>query len=83
MEQFNLQAFLKNPNRPIVTRDGHAARIICTNRVDKTHSILALLFEDEEEIEKKFINILQKVNIIQTQSVHMIYALPQLKKRGG
>lgn len=82
MEQFNLQAFLKNPNRPIVTRDGHAARIICTNRVDKTHSILALLFEDEEEIEKKFINILQKVNIIQTQSVHMIYALPQLKKEG-
>lgn len=35
------------------------------------------------EIEKKFINILQKVNIIQTQSVHMIYALLQLKKRDG
>ena len=48
MKQFNLQEFLKNPTRPIVTRDGHAARIICTNRVDKTHSILALLFEDED-----------------------------------
>ena len=47
MKQFDLQEFLKNPTRPIVTRDGHAARIICTNRVDKTHSILALLFEDE------------------------------------
>ena len=35
------------------------------------------------EIEKKFINILRKVNIIQTQAVHMIYALPQLKKRDG
>lgn len=48
MKQFDLQEFLKNPTRPIVTRDGHAARIICTNRIDKTHSILALLFEDED-----------------------------------
>lgn len=48
MEQFNLTKFLKNPTRPIVTRDGHAARIICTNRIDKTHPILALLFEDED-----------------------------------
>ena len=47
MKQFVLQEFLKNPTRPIVTRDGHSARIICTNRIDKTHSILALLFEDE------------------------------------
>lgn len=48
MKQFNLQAFLKNPTRPIVTRDGHAARIICTDRICKTHPILALLFEDED-----------------------------------
>ena len=56
MKQFVLQEFLKNPTRPIVTRDGHSARIICTNRIDKTHSILALLFEDEgndrEEVHK-------------------------------
>ena len=48
MEQFSLDEFLKNPTRPIVTRDGHDVRIICTNRIDKTHSILALLFEDED-----------------------------------
>lgn len=48
MKQFDLQEFLKNPTRPIVTRDGHAARIICTNRICKTHPILALLFEDED-----------------------------------
>lgn len=48
MKQFDLQEFLKNPTRPIVTRDGHAARIICTNRIDKTHPILALLFENED-----------------------------------
>lgn len=48
MKQFDLQEYLKNPTRPIVTRDGHAARIICTNRICKTHPILALLFEDED-----------------------------------
>ena len=48
MKQFDLQEFLKNPTRPIVTRDGHDVRIICTNRIDKTHPVLALLFEDED-----------------------------------
>nr|DAG46486.1 MAG TPA: hypothetical protein [Caudoviricetes sp.] len=54
-------------------------------RTELTKHILSLLccLRMRIEIEKKFINILQKVNIIQTQSVHMIYALPQLKKRGG
>ena len=47
MKQFDLQEFLKNPTRPIVTRDGHDVRIICTNRIDKTHPVLALLFEDK------------------------------------
>lgn len=48
MKQFDLQEYLKNPTRPIVTRDGHAARIICTNRICKTHPVLALLIEDED-----------------------------------
>ena len=48
MEQFSLEKYLENPNRKVVTRDGKSARIICTDRVDKTHTILALLFEDED-----------------------------------
>ena len=31
MEQFSLKEYLKNPNRKIVTRDGVAVRIICTD----------------------------------------------------
>ena len=31
MEQFNLDKYLENPNRKVVTRDGRSARIICTN----------------------------------------------------
>ena len=48
MKPFNLEEYLKNPNRKIITRDGKSARIICTDRVCKTHTILALLFEDED-----------------------------------
>ena len=31
MEQFSLAEYLKNPTRPIITRDGRIARIICTD----------------------------------------------------
>lgn len=31
MKQFNLQEYLENPNRKIVTRDGRSVRIHCAN----------------------------------------------------
>lgn len=43
MKQFDLQEYLKNPTRPIVTRDGHAARVICTDRKDEQYPIMALI----------------------------------------
>ena len=32
MKQLSLEQYVKNPTRKIVTRDGHNARIICTDR---------------------------------------------------
>ena len=31
MKQFNLDEYLKNPNRKVVTRDGDSVRIMCTD----------------------------------------------------
>ena len=31
MKQFNLEEYLKNPSRKVVTRDGRAVKILCTN----------------------------------------------------
>ena len=31
MKQFNLEEYLKNPSRKVITRDGRKARIICTD----------------------------------------------------
>ena len=43
MKQFNLDEYLKNPKRKVVTRDGRSARIICTNRLGDNYPVLALV----------------------------------------
>lgn len=52
MKQFDLQEYLKNPNRPIVTRDGRRASIVCTDGRDVNYPIIALIEnEDGKEVE--------------------------------
>ena len=43
MKQFNLDDYLKNPLKKVVTRDGLNARIICTDRKDLKFPIVALI----------------------------------------
>ena len=43
MKQFNLAEYLKNPDRQVVTRDGHAARILCTDRNYDNYPVIALV----------------------------------------
>ena len=43
MEEFNLEKYLENPNRKVVTRDGRSARIVCTNRLGDNYPVLALV----------------------------------------
>ena len=49
MEQFNLEKYLENPNRKVVTRDGRSARIICTNRLDDNYPVIALVNNEDSE----------------------------------
>ena len=46
MKQFDLEEYLKNPSRNVVTRDGRAAEILCTNYIG-TQPIIAAI-EDSE-----------------------------------
>ena len=50
MEQFDLEKYLKNPSRKIITRDGKSARIICTNRLDENYPVLALVNNEDYEL---------------------------------
>ena len=47
MKQFDLQEYLKNPDRQIVTRKGVDAKIICTDGSNKRYPILALIQNEE------------------------------------
>lgn len=40
MKQFNLEEYLRNPSRKVVTRDGRAVRIIHTDFFDKNYPII-------------------------------------------
>lgn len=42
MKQFNLEEYLKNPSKKVITRDGRNARIICTN-AKNDYPIIALI----------------------------------------
>ena len=42
MKQFNLEEYLKNPNKKVVTRDGRNVRIICTDKKGTKYSVIAL-----------------------------------------
>lgn len=54
MEQFSLAEYLKNPTRPIVTREGNSVRIICTDRDDEDNPIIALVRHEGVEVVMAF-----------------------------
>ena len=52
MKEFNLTEYLKNPSQKVVTRDGRAVRIICTD-AKGDEPIVALIYNknrDEENV---------------------------------
>ena len=49
MKQFNLDEYLANPSRKVVTRDGRSVRIICTDRRNIKCPIVALVENECDE----------------------------------
>lgn len=47
---FNLEKWLKDKSRKVVTRDGRSVRIICIDRKGKSGNIVGLVGEDESLI---------------------------------
>ena len=48
MKPFNLEEYLKNPSKKVVTRSGKNTRIICTD-AKNVYSVVALITEDKSE----------------------------------
>ena len=45
MKQFDLEEYLKDPSKKVVTRDGRNVRIICTDSKIRNYPIIALVEE--------------------------------------
>ena len=50
MKEFNLEEYLKDPSQKVVTRDGRAVRIICTD-LKQDFPIVALIYDEEKQKE--------------------------------
>ena len=51
MKPFNLEEYLANPSKKIVTREGKSARIICTDAKSEKYQVVALVTKkDGQEI---------------------------------
>ena len=48
MKQFNLEEYLKNPSKKLVTGGGRKVRIICTDRKDADYPIVVLVSNKSE-----------------------------------
>ena len=53
MKEFNLNEYLKNPSQKVVTRDGRAVRIICTD-AKGDEPIIALVYNNNREEENVY-----------------------------
>ena len=50
MKQFNLEEYLKNPSRKVITRDGRKVKILCTNYYLSNQCVIAEI----EDIDRSF-----------------------------
>ena len=50
MKPFNLEEYLKNPTKKVITGSGKSVRIVCTNKLDSTTPIIALIYKGAEEV---------------------------------
>ena len=53
MKEFNLEEYLKNPSQKVITKDGRAVRIICTDAKGE-EPIIALVYNNIREEENVY-----------------------------
>ena len=54
MKEFNLNEYLKDPSKKVITRDGRNVRIICTN-MKSEYPLIALVSDKKDNTESPFV----------------------------
>lgn len=82
MKPFNLEEYLANPSKKIVTKEGKPARIICTDRRDLYFPIVALVAKNQKR--KRLLDITQRMeNFIRHFPVVLTSFLPLKSTKVG
>ena len=78
MKEFNLEEYLKNPSQKVVTRDGRAVRIVCTD-VKGEYPIMALIPDKQQELAYRYLRNGRQLTY--TDSPHDL-CFPTTKREG-
>ena len=83
MKQFNLEEYLKDPSQKVVTRDGRAVRIICTDAKIGKCPIVGLVF-NEEQAEEETYNFMKNGKFFPEQDwfLDLFFAPVKVKREG-
>ena len=83
MKQFNLQEYLANPSRQVVTRDGRPVRIICTDRkgLDVKPIVALITLPNCDEIVKCF--WADGIDTAGSEDKNDLFFAPTIVKRWG
>lgn len=79
MKQFNLEEYLKNPSRKVITRDSRSVRIVCTDMIGTVYPILAICRIDPTH--DYYIQALENLVLVHVQI--LIFSLLRKNMRDG
>ena len=80
MEKFNLEKYLANPSRKVVTRNGRNVRIVCTDMKYKDYPILALEEIPDDNSEYVYAFTKDGNYEIDDLSIHDLFFAPEKDK---
>lgn len=80
-KQFDLQYYLEHPETKVVTRDGHNARIICTDFIDPDYPVVALISRDNQTEFIECVTISGELHVEDNDDSDLFFDLPDPAKK--
>ena len=79
MKQFNLEEYLANPSKKVVTRTGRKVRIICTDREYSIYPIVALIKDDNIGLDRLATYTKDGISAEYNEADYTLFFVPEKK----
>lgn len=80
-KQFNLEYYLEHPETKVVTRDGHNARIICTDFINPDYPVVALVSRDNQTEFVECVTIRGELYVEDYDDLDLFFDIPDPEKK--